>query len=464
MRTQGLAGLLTFLFVWTASGRGFAVTTAGASAGEATSPVVARISVIESGNLVVVANGQTSSAAKINAPLMPGDTIASNDANTRAEIQLDGFTDVRLGANVTARLVANGADAHRIELTRGSIELALLRGGSVVTEITTTSFALRTRFAGDYRVSLEPDGTALITPRSGQADVTSAGKTLTIRPGATLAVRRSGENVSFDARSSVATDAFDAFNARRDRTLLTALEDDTHLPAGIAGYDDLNAYGRWANVASYGQVWVPNDQNANWAPYRNGEWSYMGNDGWTWIGSEPWGWIPYHYGRWLYSSGYGWCWYPPPFGFNPIWAPALVGFFGFGDDSSGFPDFGWVPLAPFETYVPWSPPRHYYPPPKPPKPPKPPTRDRGTPVRLSPGTIEFRNARFGGATTLPAVWVNHANAPAARIVAPASPALAPIAPVVSPVTRETAPVHESTPVRESTPLRTVHPSVPHPPA
>ncbi|MBV8116454.1 MAG: FecR domain-containing protein, partial [Candidatus Eremiobacteraeota bacterium] len=331
MRIQGSAGLIAFVVAGVLPAAAFAEAT------------VARVSVIASGSVTVTRAGERApTVASVNWPLVAGDAVAT-DSSARAEIQVDGFTDVRLNGAVTMQIVANDARLRRIALRSGVIELAVLRGSAVPVEIATPAFTLRTRYAGDYRIALCSDGTAAVTPRSGQADVVTKNETETVLAGNTLAVRRTGDSVSTQAEPAQARDAFDAFNADRDRTLLAALDDNTHVPASIAGYDDLNAYGKWTNLASYGAVWVPNDQPADWAPYRDGAWSYVGNDGWTWIGNEPWGWIPYHYGRWLYSSGYNWCWYPPPMGFNPSWAPALVGFFG--DGTGDFPNFGWVPLA-----------------------------------------------------------------------------------------------------------------------
>jgi hypothetical protein len=449
MRTKSIAGPSALLLAWVAGG--FAGTSGAAS--------VARVSVIASGDVLLTSAGETTTEkAAPNAPLWPGDAFATNDPNTRAELQLDGFTDLRLGGGVKARITDNDTHARRIEMTSGLVELAVLRGGDVATEIVTPSFTLRTRYAGDYRLSLKPDGTASVTPRSGQAEVLMARRTLTIDSGEALVLRGSAENALVRVQPADASDAFDAFNAQRDRTLLAALEGDTHVPASIAGYDDLSAYGRWANVATYGQVWVPNVQSSDWAPYRDGRWSYIGNDGWTWIGSEPWGWIPYHYGRWLYSAGYNWCWYPPPVGFNPTWAPALVGFFGFGDDSLGFPNFGWVPLAPFEIYTSWHPSRRYYPPPPAP------ARHRDRDERTDAPAAEFRNARFGGSSTVSAEALRKVDVTAAHGTQPSLPTSAlpsiHVTPVQVPPAGLTLPT--VTPVlHESTPR--VHGSSYHPP-
>jgi hypothetical protein len=488
MRTKATAGPLALAFVCAAlagaATPGAAENAAGnVSEGSAVSDV-ARVSVLQAGSVLVQrAGAKTTVAARLNEPLIGGDTFATTDRDTRVEIQLDGFTDLRLGAGVDGRIIENDSRARRVELANGSIELSLLRGQNVACEIVAPSFTLRTRYAGAYRISMQRDGSASITPRSGQADVVTGSNTVTIRAGNTFVVRGSAGGASVESSPAIARDSFDEFNAQRDRTLLAAL-DDPQIPATIAGYDDLSAYGRWTSVASYGRVWVPDGQSAGWAPYRDGGWSYIGNDGWTWIGSEPWAWVPYHYGRWLYSSGYNWCWYPPPAGFNPVWAPALVGFFGYGNGPLGYSGIGWVPLAPFEPYVPWRPvrygsPSHHH------------GATRHARATESPEAA-FRNARFGGASRAGAgAWPGAGAAPVAaskpssvlQVIRPVEPPL--IRPVVpsnastieraAPIIHSAAPIVHAAPispvvaplqpvVRPPEPSHALHSSLPHPPA
>ncbi|MGM2932430.1 DUF6600 domain-containing protein, partial [Bacillus cereus group sp. BC48] len=64
----------------------------------------------------------------------------------------------------------------------------------------------------------------------------------------------------------------------------------------IPGYQDLDANGTWRETPNYGQVWVPNDTPADWAPYHDGHWIWQAPWGWTWVDDAPWGFAPYHYG------------------------------------------------------------------------------------------------------------------------------------------------------------------------
>ena len=128
----------------------------------------------------------------------------------------------------------------------------------------------------------------------------------------------------------------------------------------MAGYDDLDQYGRWNNQPGYGNVWMPTSVAAGWAPYHDGHWAWIAPWGWTWVDDAPWGFAPYHYGRWA-SFGGRWGWIPGPYDVTPVYAPALVAWIGGGRGGSGFslsfsignaPAVGWFPLGPREPYFP----------------------------------------------------------------------------------------------------------------
>jgi hypothetical protein len=108
-------------------------------------------------------------------------------------------------------------------------------------------------------------------------------------------------------------------------------------PAVSVGFfvERLGHHGRWATVATYGQVWVPGGVAVGWQPYSLGHWAYTDAYGWTWVSDEPWGWATYHYGRWVYLEPQGWVWVP-----GTVWAPAWVVW------RSGGGYVGWAPMPP----------------------------------------------------------------------------------------------------------------------
>jgi hypothetical protein len=333
--------------------------TAAEQAPDKSGPGVARVSVIQGSAVVQRGDSHTQSAAVRNTPLLPGDYISTGQTS-RAELQFDGETAVRLGGNVQARVTNNDPNNRRMQLADGTVEVGVVRSGQTL-DVDTPSVTVRAHDAGDYRISIGKDGSSWVTVRRGSVDIVTPQRTFALDEGRTLVARGSASNPSISYTSTVAFDSFDDFNAERDRTMVAALDASPNLNPSIAGYDNLDAYGQWQNVAGYGQAWVP-DQQSGWAPYRDGSWTWEGGYGWTWVGAEPWGWAPYHYGRWFWANGYGWAWYPPASYYTPAWSPALVGFYGFGGGVSvgvsfgfGYPYVGWCPLAPYEAFYPWYP-------------------------------------------------------------------------------------------------------------
>ena len=74
-----------------------------------------------------------------------------------------------------------------------------------------------------------------------------------------------------------------------------------YVSPGTYGVRDLDRYGTWRAVPTYGSVWVPTAVQPGWAPYTTGSWTFDPAYGWTWVpDTAPWGWAPYHHGRWVF--------------------------------------------------------------------------------------------------------------------------------------------------------------------
>ncbi|MDE2573026.1 MAG: FecR domain-containing protein [bacterium] len=329
-----------------------------ALADETGDPSVARISLLDGAVSVTRADSGETVAAAVNAPLMAGDSVSTQSAS-RAEVQFDYATMLRLGSNAQVRLARLDPAEHVVQLAAGTVELSVLRATQAHPEIETPSVDVRAGQPGRYRITITRDGNTEITVRSGRAEVLWPRGAQPLLPGKTLLVQGPAENPQFQYLASVAYDDFERWNDRRDRDL--ARYQGYAYASDFAGSADLYQYGRWADVAGYGSVWVPSEA-PGWAPYRDGRWVWEPYYGWTWVGDEPWGWAPYHYGRWFYQPAVGWCWYPGPLYLHRFWRPALVVFIGFGPGDVnlflGFGNIGWVPLAPFEVFRPWWGPRY----------------------------------------------------------------------------------------------------------
>jgi hypothetical protein len=207
-----------------------------------------------------------------------------------------------------------------------------------------------------------------VTVLEGAAQVTPGGQgaqPLNVPAGQTATI--TGDQ-TFQAQLGPAThDAFlDAMAAREQQ----APAQPAAVPPAVAqmpGGADLAEYGSWSQSSQYGDVWYP-QVSAGWVPYREGQWSYVQPWGWTWVDSDPWGFAPFHYGRWVDIGGrWGWCPGAAVAGAPayPVYAPALVSFFGIGAAAAvgvgvGFAigsllngSVGWVPLGWNQPWHPW---------------------------------------------------------------------------------------------------------------
>jgi hypothetical protein len=100
-------------------------------------------------------------------------------------------------------------------------------------------------------------------------------------------------------------------------------------------HEALASYGQWVQHPRWGQVWIPANVPADWAPYSYGHWVYTEEWGWYWVSDEDFGWITYHYGRWIPDRDLGWVWIP-----GAEWSPAWVSWRR-GDEA-----VGWAPMPP----------------------------------------------------------------------------------------------------------------------
>jgi len=291
--------------------------------------------------------------AQVNTALAPGDELYTGNRGN-LELQVGARAFVRAWGDSQLGLVNHEPDFLQIKVTGGhvSLDLRSVDAGRTV-ELDTPHAAFTIERAGYYRVDLTETGTSFVTRRSGQATMTPAG-------GQAVAVAASEEVVlegtpAPTVRSYVAPelDVWDRWNYARTDDLLDAISS-RYVSTGVYGVDDLDHYGDWRVVPTYGSVWVPQGASSGWAPYSTGRWVLDPYYGWTWVDTAPWGWAPYHYGRWVFVSGY-WAWAPGPVVVRPVYAPALVAFFG-GPSvrvAIGVPGVSWVALSWGEPLVPW---------------------------------------------------------------------------------------------------------------
>ncbi|MGZ8198282.1 MAG: DUF6600 domain-containing protein [Burkholderiales bacterium] len=291
--------------------------------------------------------------AVLNRPLTSGDRLWI-ERDGRAEFHL-GSTAARLAPYTAVDVLHLDDERLQLRLAQGDVNVRVrdLERDEVV-EIATPSGAVLLRQPGSYRISVDAQReSSRVLVHFGQAEVVTPAQTFLV-PSGQAAVVPAGAAPYFEVATHAANDEFDRWSAERDRR-----EDrvgaSRYVSREMTGYEDLDQYGAWRAVPEYGNVWVPSQVPADWAPYRQGHWSWISPWGWTWIDDAPWGFAPSHYGRWVRLDRH-WAWAPGPIVRRPVYAPALVGFIGGSDWSlsvSSGPAVGWFPLGWREPFVPW---------------------------------------------------------------------------------------------------------------
>ena len=293
-----------------------------------------------------------------NVPMTIGDRLYTDD-RSRVEIQVHGGAYVRLGAHTDLAVMNLTDDTKQFAIKSGVASFDVRRLDSdEVFEIDTPNAALTVQRPGQYRVDIDADGNARVTVRDGLADLAAGGGSLSLGIGDSVEIY-GGDNPQYETVAAAGRDEWDRWvDQRRER--IGHAQSAQYVSQDIVGVDDLDEYGRWDNIPTYGRVWSPISVSVGWTPYRVGHWTWQDPWGWNWVSTEPWGWAPYHYGRWVtYSSR--WYWVPvAPHVRYVSYSPALVAFVGGGPGFSatvavgGGPAYvGWFPLAPADPFIPW---------------------------------------------------------------------------------------------------------------
>ncbi len=295
-------------------------------------------------------------AAALNRPLTTGDRLWA-DANGRAELHI-GPNAIRIDSNTGISFLDLDDTTVQIRLSDGSLIIRLRRLDPGNTfEVDTPNLAFPIRRPGDYRIDTHPEtNVTAVTVRMGEGEAIGGGRSWQVISDQ-QAIFTGTDALEYDLRDadSQPLTEFDSWAAKRDERE-DRVASAKYVSPEMTGYEDLDVYGSWSNVPSYGWCWVPSGVPMGWAPYRFGHWVYIAPWGWTWVDDEPWGFAPFHYGRWAYWRT-GWVWVPGPIVPRPYYAPALVAWvggngFSFSIAAGTSRGIGWFPLGPREVYVP----------------------------------------------------------------------------------------------------------------
>jgi Family of unknown function (DUF6600) len=292
--------------------------------------------------------------ATINRPLTSADRVWA-DQNSRAELNM-GTAILRVDSETSVTLLNVDDQTAQIELDQGALNLHLTRlyDGQIY-EVDTPNLAFTVTKPGDYRFDVDPNNdTTMVTVWKGDGQATGQGNAVRIGSGERASFNN-GTSLDHQISGAPAPDGFDDWCRVRDQRLDRSISA-RYVSPDVVGYEDLDDYGTWRTVPTYGAIWVPAHVEAGWAPYRYGHWVWIDPWGWTWVDDAPWGFAPCHYGRWVYTGGY-WGWAPGPVAVRPVYAPALVAWaggsnWGVGVSFGGGPGVGWFPLGYGDPYIP----------------------------------------------------------------------------------------------------------------
>jgi len=306
-------------------------------------------------------------AATVNQPFSEGDRIYTRD-KSRTSLAFSGRNFARLDPNTSLDIVSLEDRRTQLALRDGSamFDVGYLQPNELF-EVATPNGAIDFAQPGLYNVGFDQNGGVLVSVLSGLARVvgqsgsgeinkgemlTLLGQTATELALSKLNRQDAGYQVddyyryqypnSYDGRYS----NYDTY--LNDPSYYDPYQRDVsykYASSNIPGLNDLDSYGDWQNVGTYGYAWRPR-VDAGWAPYQQGQWTSRNTFGPTWVSSEPWGYAPYHYGRWANVNNQ-WYWIPDRANTTPSYAPALVAFVS-GDNNQ----MGWVPLGPGDAYAP----------------------------------------------------------------------------------------------------------------
>ena len=317
-------------------------------------PGVARVALVEGDASYLRGDADDWTGVAVNAPLVTGDRLFTG-ADSRAEIQLDPATYARLSGETEVSMLELGPDVTQVRMSLGLATYRVRRppeGRHV--EIDTPGGAFVVREAGVYRVSVARNGDTDLQVRDGEVSAFVAGEPYQIGDGRGIAIDGIGDAARPRIYAASGADGWDEWESQRAGRIENAVSTQ-YVGEEIYGAADLDDHGDWETTDTYGPVWRPRVA-AGWAPYTNGRWVWVDPWGWTWLDYAAWGWAPFHYGRWVYRSGW-WGWAPGPIVAAPVYAPALVGWFGGGSGgvsvSVGFGALGWTPLGWGEPCFPW---------------------------------------------------------------------------------------------------------------
>src|SRR5262249_20794344 len=221
--------------------------------------------------------------AQVNTPLGEGDQLYTGNA-AHLQVPIGARALVRAGEQTQLGLTTLEPDFMQFRIVNGhaSLDLRSVKAGTTV-EIDTPHAAFSVEHPGYYRIEVTDENTSFTSRRGGSATVTPGnGQAAAVAASETVVVSGTGsEPAKLETYAAAELDDWDRWNYTRTDQQLESVSA-RYVPSGVYGTDDLDHYGDWRVMPTYGAVWVPRVA-AGWAPYSTGSWVYDPFYGWTWV-------------------------------------------------------------------------------------------------------------------------------------------------------------------------------------
>ncbi|HXL23167.1 MAG TPA: hypothetical protein VOA78_11915, partial [Candidatus Dormibacteraeota bacterium] len=213
---------------------------------------VARLNHVE-GEVSFQPGGETDWAwATLNRPMTAGDSLWTGD-RSRAEMHI-GSTAIRVGGQTSVSFLNLDDRTVQIQLNSGTIDVRMRNlYRDDVFEVDTPNLAFTMLQRGDYRITVDPDGSfTTITLREGQGQINGGGQAFLVDGGSQVQVSGT-DYISYDIYDLPGRDSFDQWSQTRELREARS-QSARYVSPELTGHEDLDNNGTWRTDRTYGAV------------------------------------------------------------------------------------------------------------------------------------------------------------------------------------------------------------------
>jgi len=286
------------------------------------------VSLVDGEAYVIQDGSPQKKAARVNFPLVPGDSIETGERG-RCEIQFDNGTIMRLDGG--SRLTINTMRARSLT-TSWNITTLTLDSGRVFTmnntynrelfQVVTSRAAIKINQNATSTIAIAPDGNHIFVERGMinllYGDEEQKLKKTRIRAGEGVIVTLEDKLLGKSIRPET---EFRSWNSEVNRRFKELHEGISRIPRPIYNFPRgvvefakkwSSLYGEWVYNDLFGYVWKPYDESFQYSdkrPFFHADKILVKNELYL-VPQQPWGWIPAHMGNWVWMKKNGWVWIP----------------------------------------------------------------------------------------------------------------------------------------------------------